>query len=323
MGSCCVAQGAQLGSLWWPRGCRGEVGGRLKREGLCVCMLLIHVVVQQKPIQYYTAVILQLKHKFKNKKKTSESLPTLLGTVHAVATAPGLQAAQVMLFAEAVSLWLPDSALLFPHERLTVCFHDAFLLFPFHALYVSTCPVWGREVGRASDKFTSWIILKMPLDKFQGAGGDYFWNPYVGAAVDKLIYSQAQTGVLTSGGQGKKLPLVAISARWREGKVGVEQDFPQLTSCWMDLNRKFPLLSRDCMWNWLTFLGQTGELYSVLRHFRSCNRIPGKHLREHWCLSETLSGCLWCQITIGIHGKESAALSLVQIALQKGIIPPS
>lgn len=29
------------------------------------------------------------------------------------------------------------------------------------------------------------------------------------------------------------------------------------------------------------------------------------------------------EITIGIHGKKSAALSLVQIALQKSIIPPS
>lgn len=76
-------------------------------------MKLIHVVVQQKRTQYYKAVILQLKHKFKNK-KTSDSLSTLLGTVHAMATAPGLQAAQVMLFAEAVSLWLPDSALLVP-----------------------------------------------------------------------------------------------------------------------------------------------------------------------------------------------------------------
>lgn len=29
------------------------------------------------------------------------------------------------------------------------------------------------------------------------------------------------------------------------------------------------------------------------------------------------------EITIGIHGKKSAALSLVQIALQKSIIPSS
>lgn len=29
------------------------------------------------------------------------------------------------------------------------------------------------------------------------------------------------------------------------------------------------------------------------------------------------------KITIGIHGKKSAALSLVQITLQKSIIPPS
>ena len=89
-------------------------GGREAHEGgVYVYMKLIHVVVQQKRTQYYKAVILQLKHKFKNK-KTSDSLSTLLGTVHAMATAPGLQAAQVMLFAEAVSLWLPDSALLVP-----------------------------------------------------------------------------------------------------------------------------------------------------------------------------------------------------------------
>ena len=39
----------------------GEVGGRLKREGISVYSWLIHIVVQQKPIQHCKAIILQLK----------------------------------------------------------------------------------------------------------------------------------------------------------------------------------------------------------------------------------------------------------------------
>ena len=40
---------------------RWEVGGRLKREGTCVNLWLIHVDAWQKPTQYYKAIILQLK----------------------------------------------------------------------------------------------------------------------------------------------------------------------------------------------------------------------------------------------------------------------
>ena len=47
-----------------------EVGGRLKREGTCVYLRLIHVDVRQKPTQYCKAIILQLKiNKVKKKKK--------------------------------------------------------------------------------------------------------------------------------------------------------------------------------------------------------------------------------------------------------------
>ena len=39
----------------------GEVGGRLKREGISVYSWLIHIVLQQKPMQHCKAIILQLK----------------------------------------------------------------------------------------------------------------------------------------------------------------------------------------------------------------------------------------------------------------------
>ena len=55
---------------------RQEVGGRFKREGTYGYLWLIHVAVWQKPVQYYNAIILQLKNKLKknslsvsNKKK--------------------------------------------------------------------------------------------------------------------------------------------------------------------------------------------------------------------------------------------------------------
>ena len=39
------------------------VGWRLKREGICVCLWLIRVVVQQKPTQHCKAIILQFQKK--------------------------------------------------------------------------------------------------------------------------------------------------------------------------------------------------------------------------------------------------------------------
>ena len=39
----------------------GRMGGRVKREGIYVYILLIHVIVQQKLIQHCKAIILQLK----------------------------------------------------------------------------------------------------------------------------------------------------------------------------------------------------------------------------------------------------------------------
>ena len=44
-----------------------EVGGRLRREGTCVYLWLIHVDVWRRPTQYCKAIILQLKV---NKKKS-------------------------------------------------------------------------------------------------------------------------------------------------------------------------------------------------------------------------------------------------------------
>ena len=73
VGSCCIAQGAQLGALWWPRGVGcgwgwvwGGGGVSLRREtqeggDIYIYLKLIHVVVQQKLTQYYKANILQLK----------------------------------------------------------------------------------------------------------------------------------------------------------------------------------------------------------------------------------------------------------------------
>ena len=63
MGLCSVKQGAQTqrpmtterGGMEW------EVQGRLKREGTYVYLWLIHVDIWQKSIQYYKAIILQLK----------------------------------------------------------------------------------------------------------------------------------------------------------------------------------------------------------------------------------------------------------------------
>ena len=38
------------------------VGGRFKREGTCVYLLLIHAVVWQRPTQHCKAIIFQLKN---------------------------------------------------------------------------------------------------------------------------------------------------------------------------------------------------------------------------------------------------------------------
>ena len=68
MGSCYITQGAQPDALWWPI----RVGKRLKREGICAYLQLIHIAVEQKPTQHYKAIILQLKfvlNKFKREKK--------------------------------------------------------------------------------------------------------------------------------------------------------------------------------------------------------------------------------------------------------------
>jgi len=46
----------------------GVVGGRLKKEGICVYIELIHIVLQQKLAQHCKAIILQQENnKIKNK----------------------------------------------------------------------------------------------------------------------------------------------------------------------------------------------------------------------------------------------------------------
>ena len=45
----------------------GEAGGRLKPEGIYVYLQLIHIVVWQRPIQHYKAIVLQLKINLKRK----------------------------------------------------------------------------------------------------------------------------------------------------------------------------------------------------------------------------------------------------------------
>ena len=67
MGSCCITQGAQHSTIWQPGGVGWErgVGGKFKRKGIYAYLLLIHVVVWQKPMQHCKAIILQLKKKLK------------------------------------------------------------------------------------------------------------------------------------------------------------------------------------------------------------------------------------------------------------------
>ena len=45
-----------------------DVGGRFEKKGIEVCLWLIHVIVQQKPIQHCKAINLQLKINFKKLK---------------------------------------------------------------------------------------------------------------------------------------------------------------------------------------------------------------------------------------------------------------
>ena len=56
---------AQLGS--------GGEGGSKGGGGVCVCVYLIHVVVQHKPIQHCKAIIFQLKIYLKKRKKSNLS----------------------------------------------------------------------------------------------------------------------------------------------------------------------------------------------------------------------------------------------------------
>ena len=59
--SCCGAQASARCSVTTQGEMGGVVGGRLKRQGICVYLWLIHVVVQWKLTQHCGAIILQLK----------------------------------------------------------------------------------------------------------------------------------------------------------------------------------------------------------------------------------------------------------------------
>ena len=62
MGMRCTAQGAQHSTLWQRRGARW-CGGKVREGGDIIYSWLIHVIVWQRPIQYYKAIILQLEVK--------------------------------------------------------------------------------------------------------------------------------------------------------------------------------------------------------------------------------------------------------------------
>ena len=64
----------KAGTLWQPRGVCvgwGEVEWECKREGTYVYLRLIHVAVWQKLSQYCKVIILQLKLKYKLKRKSA------------------------------------------------------------------------------------------------------------------------------------------------------------------------------------------------------------------------------------------------------------
>ena len=49
VGSCFLAQGAQLSAPWWPTGCDGgRLRGQLSRKGIGDYLQLMHAVIQQK-----------------------------------------------------------------------------------------------------------------------------------------------------------------------------------------------------------------------------------------------------------------------------------
>ena len=50
------------------------MGGRFKREGIYVCLWLIHIVIQLKPTQYCEAIILRFKRNWGGKKVESERM---------------------------------------------------------------------------------------------------------------------------------------------------------------------------------------------------------------------------------------------------------
>ena len=53
----------------------GETAGRIKREGICVYIWLIHFIVQQKPTQHGKATITQLKKEsWRQERKAQETV---------------------------------------------------------------------------------------------------------------------------------------------------------------------------------------------------------------------------------------------------------
>ena len=74
VGTCCTAQGAQPGALWWPSQVDEGEGGRLK-EGTYVYVYLIHQVVQHKLTQQWEATISQWNQK--NPKQNPQTIAIL------------------------------------------------------------------------------------------------------------------------------------------------------------------------------------------------------------------------------------------------------
>ena len=99
-GICCVTQGTQTWcSVTTQRGRKGwEVGRRFRRKRTYTCLWLIHVDVRQKPSQYCTVIILQLKieQNLKQENILSHSIACLF--VHFLCFAKAFKFDQVFYF---------------------------------------------------------------------------------------------------------------------------------------------------------------------------------------------------------------------------------
>ena len=59
MGSCCIAQGAQLSALWWPRGVVWGAGGIEAQEGGDICILIADLQLPNGQLKFCNKNTLQ------------------------------------------------------------------------------------------------------------------------------------------------------------------------------------------------------------------------------------------------------------------------